>query len=98
MYSIGSDQDAYFYAMKYIDGPSLADTLDEMRRSNDLPSSGATFRKVALWGIQAAEALHYAHSKNVIHGDIKPAHLLVDNAGSLWLVDFGAASCNGAPQ
>ena len=93
VYSIGSEQDAYFYAMKYIDGPSLADTLAEMRRSNELPSSSEYFRKVALWGIQAAEALNYAHSKNVIHGDVKPSNLLVDKDGSLWLIDFGAASC-----
>ena len=93
VYSVGSDQDAHFYTMKYIDGPSLADCLEEMRRSNDLPSSSEYFRKVALWGIQAAEALNYAHSKNVIHGDVKPSNLLVDKDSSLWLIDFGAASC-----
>jgi len=84
--------------MKYIEGHSLAEWIDGMRRANDVPSSRETFRKVANWGIQAAEALDYAHSKNVIHGDIKPSNLLVDIDGSLSLADFGVASCKVAPH
>jgi len=98
VYSVGREHDTHFYTMKYIEGHSLAEWIDGMRRANDVPSSRETFRKVANWGIQAAEALDYAHSKNVIHGDIKPSNLLVDIDGSLSLADFGVASCKVAPH
>jgi WD40 repeat protein len=41
--------------------------------------------------VQAAEALEHAHRCGVVHRDIKPANLLVDEAGHLWVTDFGLA-------
>jgi serine/threonine protein kinase/tetratricopeptide (TPR) repeat protein len=58
-------------------------------------SSSAFFRAAAQWGIQAAEALDYAHRQDVIHRDIKPANLLVDGQGNLWVTDFGLARLQG---
>jgi serine/threonine protein kinase len=52
-------------------------------------------RVVAQLGIQAAEALAYAHSEGVIHRDIKPANLLLDAQGRLWITDFGLALFHG---
>ena len=55
--------------------------------------SQAFFRTVANLGVQAAEALEYAHQLGVVHRDIKPANLLVDVRGNLWITDFGLAHC-----
>src|SRR5262249_32200129 len=49
------------------------------------------FRAVATVGVQAAEALEYAHQMGVLHRDVKPANLLLDARGNVWVADFGLA-------
>ncbi len=49
------------------------------------------WRSVAWIGLQAAEALSYAHGQGVLHRDIKPANLLLGAQGTVWLTDFGLA-------
>ena len=49
------------------------------------------FRSVARLGIEAAEAIEYAHQYGVVHRDIKPGNLLLDQTGKLWVTDFGLA-------
>ena len=48
--------------------------------------------QIAKVGLQAADALRYAHGRGTLHRDIKPANLLLDCNGAIWLADFGIAS------
>jgi serine/threonine protein kinase/tetratricopeptide (TPR) repeat protein len=48
-------------------------------------------RTVAHLGLQAAEALEYAHGQGILHRDVKPANLILDRRGVLWVTDFGLA-------
>ena len=49
------------------------------------------YRGVARIGQHAAEALDYAAQQGVLHRDIKPANIMLDEAGQVWVMDFGLA-------
>ncbi len=73
---------------------AAADRTVEMQAAISTQQSvrgSSFFRVVANLGIQAAEALEHAHAQDVVHRDVKPANLLVDIHGHLWVTDFGLA-------
>ncbi len=77
----------------HVHGPAAtAETLAKASLSTEGPRRGKEYyRKVAELGVQAAEALDYAHERGVIHRDVKPGNLMLDGHGALWVTDFGLA-------
>src|SRR3954452_7497368 len=88
------DGDTYVVAMDWVEGTDLARLLGERGRPGLAPSS------VLAYLAQAAEALTHLHSQDppVIHGDVKPANLILTKGGRVKLVDFGMSSAPGAPR
>ena len=91
IYDYGSDPKAGAYlVMEYVEGDALSRTLARVGRL----TPARTMALVA----QAADALHAAHEKGVVHRDVKPGNLLVRPNGTLVLTDFGIARSAGAAQ
>lgn len=87
IYDVGEWNARPFIVMEHLPGGSLADRLDE---------EGAQPPARALdWLEQAARALDAAHAAGVIHRDVKPANLLLDDRGCVRVADFGIASAVG---
>src|SRR4051812_25385379 len=82
VYDWGEDEQP-FMGVELLEGGSLRTMLD---RGNAL--SGAQAARI---GRDVAAALDYAHSRGIVHRDVKPANLLFDEHGNVRIADFGLA-------
>ncbi|GAC1700899.1 MAG: hypothetical protein NVS9B4_03190 [Candidatus Acidiferrum sp.] len=83
LYDVGTDETgAPYFVMEYVEGR----TLDPILKEGPLP-----LERIAVWASDLAAALSRAHRAKIIHGDIKPANILVTKDGQVKLGDFGIA-------
>ena len=83
VYDVGGEDDHQpFFVMRYMSGGSLSDMIKQGQFS---------LRDAALIIERLASALDHAHSKGVIHRDIKPDNVLFDASNNPYLSDFGVA-------
>ncbi len=82
VYEAGRDGDRHYIAMALIEGRSLAERISERL----LP-----FQQTAKIVAELAEALAHAHGLGIIHRDVKPANIRLDNLDTVYLMDFGIA-------
>src|SRR5688572_24129168 len=82
IHEVGAADGRAFIAMEYVEGRSLRDRLEE----GPLPIEDAM-----RYGLQAADALAYAHERGVVHRDFKAANIILSDQGRLKVVDFGLA-------
>lgn len=82
IYEVGEINGQHFFAMRYVEGASLAGKISAGPLS---PKQAARITR------SVAAAVHYAHEKGVIHRDLKPANVLLDGNGQPLVTDFGLA-------
>src|SRR5260370_41425032 len=82
IYAVENADDQTFIAMELLEGQNL----DQRLGSGPLPLD-----RLLDVGIQLADALDGAHSKHIIHGDIKPANIFLTQRGPVKVLDFGLA-------
>ena len=83
IYEVGSAEELHFFSMRLIEGPSLAAVV---KREGRLPAARAATLMRTI-----AEAVDYAHRLGVLHLDLKPANVLLDEDGAPHVADFGLA-------
>lgn len=82
VFDVGSHANLHYYAMGFIDGETLLSKL----RSGPLDSRVAAVLLETL-----ARAVAYAHQQGVVHRDLKPGNILIDQTGQPRITDFGLA-------
>lgn len=91
IYEIGSYSGQYYFSMKLIEGPSLADEMGGGKWRVAPPDARAVQREIAGLLAKVARAVHHAHQRGVLHRDLKPSNILLDDYGEPHLTDFGLA-------
>lgn len=83
VYDAGEQTDEYYMAMEFVEGTTLKELI---RRKGALPED-----QVRYIAVHCCRALHYAHSKGIIHRDIKSGNVMITRDKSLKIMDFGLA-------
>jgi eukaryotic-like serine/threonine-protein kinase len=106
VYELGVELGTYFLAMEFVEGASLAELLRASSRAAPAPGAsagqvegrdttrvGLSPEEVAYVGVEVCRALDYAHRRmNVVHRDVTPRNVMVDEEGQVKVIDFGIAA------
>jgi serine/threonine protein kinase len=87
LYDIDQEGDVHYLVMEYVRGETLQAIVAR--------SGPIGYVEAALYVAQAARGLQYAHDAKMVHRDVKPANLLLDDTGTVKILDLGLALMQG---
>ena len=83
IYDWGEVDGTYYIAMEYVEGETLKDLIRRRGRLSGNESVAVTLQLLA--------AVDFAHRSGIVHRDIKPQNVMLDQAGTVKVMDFGIA-------
>ena len=89
IYEVGESEGESFIAMEYVEGQTLQQVMAV--RALDL-------REILKLALQLTDALDVAHSKGIVHRDVKPANIMINARGEAKILDFGIARVPPTPE
>ncbi|PHQ34944.1 bifunctional serine/threonine-protein kinase/formylglycine-generating enzyme family protein [Rhodopirellula bahusiensis] len=90
VYDVGnSDKFPFFVVSRFIQGVDLRERFQKSKPS---------LEEGLAWVASIADALDHAHANGLVHRDVKPSNILIDNQNRAWLTDFGLAMSDDAPR
>ena len=96
VYGLGQYADGRpFYAMRFIRGDSLKEAIDRFHAVGKPAFQGVAFRQLLGRFIDVCNAVAYAHSRGVLHRDLKPGNIMLGKYGETLVVDWGLAKVHG---
>ncbi len=92
LYELSIDSsDRIFYTMRLVKGPNLVELLDKLFAGNDDFTQRYPFVRLLNIFVKVCEAVAFAHSKGVIHRDLKPDNIMTGDFGEVLVTDWGLA-------
>jgi hypothetical protein len=99
VYGLGAYADGRsYYAMRFINGVSLKQGISEFhagQAGRSARQQGLEFRRLLQRFIGVCQAIEYAHSRGVLHRDLKPGNVMLGKYGETLVVDWGLAKAQG---
>ncbi len=96
VYELGKQADgSIYFAMKKVEGENLFQVIVRIAQGNEETKRQYPLNRLLGVLVQSSNALAYAHSRGVIHRDVKPENILLGPFGEVYLMDWGVAKVWG---